>query len=121
MKPQILQTIAALLFIGSLTTSCNSCEKKPETATAPETVTTAATPAADTTATANAAVADEATTATGSERAAKKRTTGKTGKAATAKLDKGYSAEDGTDAENYDGDQYSKNDQTPMPSGPPIK
>lgn len=30
---------------------------------------------------------------------------------------KGYSAPDGTDAENNDGDQYTKNDQKRMPSG----
>lgn len=29
----------------------------------------------------------------------------------------GYSAPDGTDAENHDGDQYSKNDNRRMPSG----
>lgn len=34
---------------------------------------------------------------------------------------KGYSAPDGTDAENHDGDQYTKNDQKPMPSGTSIK
>lgn len=33
----------------------------------------------------------------------------------------GYSAADGTDAENHDGDQYTKNNEKPMPSGPPIK
>ncbi len=33
----------------------------------------------------------------------------------------GYSAPDGTDAENHDGDMYTKNDTTSMPSGPPIK
>jgi hypothetical protein len=33
----------------------------------------------------------------------------------------GYSAPDGTDAENHDGDQYSKNDQRRMPTGTAIK
>lgn len=33
----------------------------------------------------------------------------------------GYSAPDGTDAENNDGDQYTRNDATPKPTGPPIK
>ncbi len=28
---------------------------------------------------------------------------------------------DGTDAENHDGNPYTKNDQTPQPTGPPIK
>jgi len=42
-----------------------------------------------------------------------------TGKKAPVK--KGYSAPDGTDAENHDGDMYTKHDTTRMPSGPPIK
>lgn len=33
----------------------------------------------------------------------------------------GYSAPDGTAAENHDGDMYTKHDTTRMPSGPPIK
>jgi len=33
----------------------------------------------------------------------------------------GYSAPDGTDAENHDGDQYTKNDQRRMPTGTAIK
>ncbi|GEP51896.1 hypothetical protein FNO01nite_25680 [Flavobacterium noncentrifugens] len=33
----------------------------------------------------------------------------------------GMSAPDGTDAENHDGDMYTKNDNTKMPSGTPIK
>ncbi len=32
-----------------------------------------------------------------------------------------YSAPDGTDAENRDGDYYTRNDKTPMPTGTPIK
>lgn len=48
-----------------------------------------------------------------------KNSSGKT-TAATAengKSLKGYSAPDGTDAENKDGDQYTKNDNRRMPSG----
>jgi hypothetical protein len=33
----------------------------------------------------------------------------------------GYSAPDGSDAENHDGDMYTKHDTTKMPSGVPIK
>lgn len=38
-------------------------------------------------------------------------------KEAESKSLKGYSAPDGTDAENKDGDQYTKNDNRRMPSG----
>jgi hypothetical protein len=33
----------------------------------------------------------------------------------------GYSAPNGTDAENHDGDPYTKNDTMHRPTGPPIK
>lgn len=41
----------------------------------------------------------------------------KNSKSKTHKSLEGYSAPDGTDAENHDGDQYTKNDQRLMPSG----
>jgi len=46
---------------------------------------------------------------------AKKVEQGVTGKG--KKSLKGYGAPDGTDAENHDGDQYTKHDTTRMPSG----
>lgn len=38
-----------------------------------------------------------------------------------SKKKSGYSAPDGTDAENRDGDMYTKHDTTRMPTGVPIK
>ncbi len=38
-----------------------------------------------------------------------------------ARTGTGYSAPDGTDAENSDGDYYTRNDTTQQPTGPPIK
>ena len=42
---------------------------------------------------------------------------GKTSHTKKGKSLEGYSAPDGTDAENHDGDPYTKNDQRAMPSG----
>lgn len=44
-----------------------------------------------------------------------------TASTASKKNSGGYSAPDGTDAENHDGDQYTKNNPKPMPTGTTIQ
>ena len=119
MKSKTIYFIATTLLMGSIVASCDSCNKKQDanvtTATeSPMTTESSDVATTDTTATI-------ATQATGTTSAGKGAQKGNTSKTATDKPDKGYSAADGTDAENNDGDQYTRNDKTPMPSGPPIK
>ena len=116
--------LMALATAGlTLTTSCESCSKKTSESTA----------VADTTAAADQAyleavpdtVATAAQDATATSSASGGKSKGKSG-AASSKTNgneskSGYSAPNGTDAENNDGDQYTRNDQKPMPTGTSIK
>lgn len=115
--------LMALATAGvTLTTSCESCSKKTtETQTLTDTVSSAdnafieAVP--DTVATAS-----QDAPAAGSTSSNTKAKSGATsGKAAKPESKSGYSAPNGTNAENNDGDQYTRNDQKPMPSGTSIK
>lgn len=123
MKTRITHTIASLLIVGSLAASCNGCDRNKDNPTPADTVATVESEAVDTTVMADANAVDEsaasdASSETKSKSAANSsvRKSDKNGNST-----KGYSAADGTDAENHDGDQYTRNDQKPMPTGPPMK
>ena len=120
-------TLSALFGIAFLT-SCNSCNKKTNTTTTDATTTDVAEPTyVDTppdsisTAQANGESANDQASSETSGSSASKPKSGSSKTADQSKSTKGYSAPDGTDAENHDGDQYTRNDQKPQPSGPPIK
>jgi hypothetical protein len=120
---KILLPISAL-FIGFSANSCDSCNKKHDADSTATTYTdTAAVQAnADTSDVANASdMATPNTSASGTSGHAKINSSSKSATKTDDKSMKGYSAPDGTDAENHDGDQYTKNDATPKPTGPPIK
>ena len=121
MKPTA-QLIAGMFVIASLSASCDSCNKKHDGESMDQTTTTSATETTtDTTITADAtepAVSNETQQTSASKNAVGK-SSRSSGKSDASK--DGYSAADGTDAENHDGDQYTRNDQKPMPSGPPMK
>ena len=118
--------MVALFTLGNVMVSCDSCNKKTEADASTVTYTdtigngfTATT--ADTTVVADKNADDNKANSAPSGNA-------KTNAKSDAKNAKkngssvgGYSAPDGTDAENHDGDQYTQNDQKPRPSGPPIK
>lgn len=122
MKPTA-HMIAGLFLIASMAASCDSCNKKhndPDgTTVTTETTTTETT--ADTTITADATTAEPATSTSDANSKSTRTSSRNAGNAQTDKSKSGYSAADGTDAENNDGDQYTKNDQKPMPTGPPMK
>lgn len=105
-----------------ISASCDSCNKKHDETLTDETTTVYTETPTDTAITADTEAAVPATEVTSNrpDRAkGAKNTTAVKDK--TDKSKDGYSAEDGTDAENKDGDQYTKNVEKPMPSGPPIK
>lgn len=114
-----------LLLTGITMTSCDSCNKKhdPDPAVT-HTDTTAVQANADTTDVAVASDAASPSTTSATSSASGNTRPNATSKSSTKtddKSTKGYSAPDGTDAENNDGDQYTRNDQKPRPTGPPIK
>lgn len=116
MKTTIFKTTLLLLLALNLT-ACDSCNKKTDS-TVPAYSTTDykevdTTNLAETEAAADPEVGTAVQTKTPKSQTVK-------GKAKTDDQS-GYSAADGTDAENHDGDQYTRNDDKPMPSGPPIK
>ena len=124
MKNQFLNITASLLLVGSLTVSCNKCGSK-TTETTTTTITTTTTDSTDMGSVppndgANIDNTSGATNSKGTTQSAatatKTKATDKDGKSL-----EGYSAPDGTAAENHDGDQYTKNNNKPMPTGPPIK
>ncbi|WP_298151867.1 hypothetical protein [Flavobacterium sp.] len=128
MKTTILIGIA-VLSTAAVMVSCKSDDKKPVT----ERNSTTTTTVTETTITDPPAPANGVTTnmESGSNSAAKKDVTANTKSKATVKSGKSKSNEDpdilitrtkdGTDAENHDGNPYTKNNQTPQPTGPPIK
>ena len=124
-----IKGISLCFLMACLTVSCKKKEETVDMNNQSETTITAA----DTTITAPAS-ADTATNAASSARAADtpktndKSTTGSSETSANSAGGKksangkgknlsGYSAPDGIDAENNDGDQYTKNDKKHMPSG----
>lgn len=121
MKKPIFKSIAALLFAGMTTASCDSCNKKQDSV--PADSTTIGYTETDTTQTGTGGNSDEAS----SQSAPIPSQSTREGKRKTPRTQsedkslKGYSAPDGTDAENHDGDQYTRNDNTPMPTGVPVK
>ncbi|WP_146185026.1 hypothetical protein [Flavobacterium pallidum] len=119
----------AAIFATSLLVSCKcNDDRKPVPVTETNTSTTVVTE----TTTIDTADQDAANTANpaGTAPNAKSATVKQTSKS-TVKSGKSKSNEDpdilitrtkdGTDAENHDGNPYTKNDQTPQPTGPPIK
>jgi hypothetical protein len=121
----IFQTIATLIFVAGLHISCKDKENTPADLSVPTTETIETTdtvnPSGDmsgggatTTTTANPGN-DERTNSTAVNRSKNIQTS------SSKNQKSGYSAADGTDAENHDGDMYTKHDTTRMPSGVPIK
>lgn len=120
MKTTTISLTAALIAMATLAASCESCSKKTPETTPVETVSTTentyvdAVP--DTVATAAVSPDDEAS----GGNATRSSTTPKTATATKSDQD-GYGAANGTNKENNDGDQYTRNDPKPMPSGTSIK
>ena len=119
-------SLVTLVFASILTTSCNSCNNK-QASEIPVTDGTAnyneAYAEADTLATGDAGTISTAVENSGTS-AAKRRSGGATANnKKVQKEDKksDYSAKDGTDAENHDGDMYTKNNQKSMPTGTSIQ
>lgn len=115
---------AGLFVVASIAASCDSCNKKhdnPDGTTMTTETTETSETAPDTTVTADATTTDAASGATNAGSKATRVTPRNAGNTKTDESKSGYSAADGTDAENNDGDQYTKNDQKPMPTGPPMK
>jgi len=123
MKSKMLLPITALLLFGNLIVSCDSCNKKNASDSSAVSYTdstaTATESNADTTVVANAN--ETPTPASAATSTSTKTKTSKSDSKAKGASKDGYSAPDGTDAENHDGDQYTRNDATPKPTGPPIK
>ena len=123
MKTTYLKITASLLLLASLTVSCDGCNDKKTTHSTSDDVkvtveTTDGNSAYDEASGDNANGAESSGVRQGSSTA--KPTVTNTAKG-TKKGNDGYSAPDGTDAENHDGDMYTKHDTTQRPSGPPIK
>jgi hypothetical protein len=118
----IFTIVPALILIAATTILCNGCNDKNNVENTDNT---------ETTVPADGASADggyydaDGNYSEGNGRDSGKGTASGSGRNSdgTPKTNKnnGYSAPDGTNAENNDGDMYTKNDTTPMPSGPPIK
>lgn len=116
MKTTYLTITASLLLLAGLSVSCDGCKDKKATDTEEVNVsveTNGQNSAYDRTS-GNDANSDG--TYSGTKSGSNSSATSKTGKSKN-----GYSAPDGTDAENHDGDMYTKHDTTPQASGPPIK
>ncbi len=122
MKKPLLNSFAALLFAGCLI-SCNGCKENANPSnTPPEANPTDNTTGMGEPETGTSASADAATpTAASTENNSNSVNTSAERKHPKDNKLKGYSAPDGTDAENHDGDMYTRNDTTRMPSGVPIK
>lgn len=115
MKTTYLSTIAVTLSLAGLTVSCDGCDdKKVSDADGQVNVTVETDGIHD----GNAASGQSNSATSGTAKSADGRS-GNDTKAGTKK--NGYSAADGTNDENNDGDMYTKNDTTPQASGPPIK
>jgi hypothetical protein len=120
MKNKTFLSVSLLLLFGASIASCDSCNKKndvPDSTATSYSETDSTLVSADTITTDNAG--NDATQSAGSNRSNKARS-GSDTKTNGSSVG-GYSAPDGTDAENHDGDQYTKNDESPKPTGPPIK
>src|SRR5262245_14312295 len=101
MKTTIFKLGIVLLLVGNLTVSCNSCNKDNGTSVP-------AYSATDSNEIDTTNVADVQNTAeTGSETSTAKTVRKTVKNKATSPDGSGYSAPDGTDAENNDGDQYT--------------
>lgn len=146
MKTHFISLATCLAIIGSLTISCNSCDNKnndplpgatpPEarasdigssidaasTGIAGEEEATSGnssngsgtTPRSSTSHSASAGSPNTMSTAVNKSRDV-------AGKGKTKSSKSGYSAPNGTDAENHDGDPYTKHDTTSMPTGTSIR
>ncbi len=149
MKTKFIVALACLLMISVTTLSCSGCEDNnndplpagtPEVAGSESVDTTSETADSESFGATEAASAGDRTNNENSTGAGKisdneGRTAGSPstmstsankardldGKKKPAKNLEGYSAPNGTAAENYDGDPYTKHDTTPMPSGTPIR
>lgn len=116
---------ALTIIATTLSVSCNFCDKRPgsdlPTVDATENYNDAY-PATDTLATGDAG---PTAPAAGTSTSGAKRRSGSTvsNDSKIAKDDKKseYGAKDGTDAENHDGDMYTKNNQKAMPTGTSIQ
>ena len=125
MKTSIKFGTALVMIAAILSVSCNSCDKRPgsdlPTVDATENYNDAY-PATDTLATGDAG--DETpTTGTITSAANKQSGSNAATDSKTQKAEKksDYGAKDGTDAENHDGDMYTKNNQKAMPTGTSIQ
>jgi hypothetical protein len=130
----IFQTITALIFTAALSISCKDKENAPADLSAPS-IETSGPAETNTDTTGNSpdmsgggATTTTSTTTEGSGDGSDGRTNSTAVNRSkniqtnsSKKKVSGYSAPDGTAAENHDGDMYTKHDTTRMPSGVPIK
>ncbi len=121
-----MRTIYFIPILAScaLLTACESCNKKTASDATVQTHYTDTTVVASDPDTINGSNTSDAARVTGaksSDATPGRRAANGSGNANSAADKSGYGAPDGTDAENHDGDQYTRNDATPKPTGPPIK
>ncbi len=117
----------AFMLVAAINVSCNSCDKRqgsevPAVTSTTETEYNHSAPAPDTIATAemdNSSSIPIGTSKSSSTTGTKQSTTTTTNTKTASKS--GYSAADGTDAENSDGDMYTKNNKKAMPTGTSIQ
>ena len=115
MKTTIKNTFVSLLIVAAMTVSCNKSKTENDGTTDQENISVT-----DTTVIKSGENSDASTSNGQSAIDAQTSTTsGNDNKTATKKS--GLSAPDGTNKENHDGDMYTKNDTTRMPTGTSIK
>jgi len=114
MKTTIKNTFVSLLIVTAMTVSCNKSKTENDGTTDQENISVT-----DTTVIQSAENSDVSTSNGQSATGAQTSTT--SGNAKTGTKKSGLSAPDGTNKENHDGDMYTKNDTTRMPTGTSIK
>jgi len=125
----IAKTMFAFLILANLSISCKKESQIPTTETSSmssenssDTIVDGANADSPAATTATNVTDDKQATSQQNGTSAKQPTAaGASNKTPKDKKESGMSAPDGTDAENHDGDMYTKNDNTKMPSGTPIK
>jgi hypothetical protein len=118
-----IATIACLMITG-LTVSCNNCRRqavaeKDTPAMTVDTITPSEVAAGH--APESVATSDNSDSRPVVNSSNRKQSANRSQDSKADPSKSGYSAPDGTDAENNDGDQYTKNDNRRMPTGTAIK
>ncbi|AWA28779.1 hypothetical protein HYN48_01000 [Flavobacterium magnum] len=126
MKTTISKTLTALFAAASIVScKCND-DRKPVTETNTSTTVVTETTTIDSSGQAAADANAAAARTAGAKSVSVKQASGTAVKSGKSKSNEDPDVlitrtKDGTDAENHDGNPYTKNDQTPQPTGPPIK